>query len=42
MMRALYPDLPAEELQPPKPTAFGRMMQRIRLDGASRSRGWTG
>jgi GTP pyrophosphokinase len=31
MMRALYPDLPAEELQPPKPTAFGRMMQRIRL-----------
>ncbi len=31
MMRALYPDLPAEDLQPPKPTAFGRMMQRIRL-----------
>jgi len=31
MMRALYPELPADELQAPKPTAFGRMMQRIRL-----------
>jgi GTP diphosphokinase / guanosine-3',5'-bis(diphosphate) 3'-diphosphatase len=31
MMRALYPDLPADELQPPKPTAFGRMVDRLRL-----------
>src|SRR3989441_1186290 len=31
MMRALYPDLPADELQPPKPTAFGRVIQRLRL-----------
>jgi len=31
MMRALYPDLPADELQPPKPTAFGRVMERLRL-----------
>src|SRR3989442_9394853 len=30
-MRALYPDLPAEELQSPKPTAFGRVMERLRL-----------
>src|SRR2546426_3419103 len=31
IMRALYPDLPAEELQSPKPTAFGRVMERLRL-----------
>ena len=31
VMRALYPDLAAEELQPPKPTAFGRVFQRFRL-----------
>jgi guanosine-3',5'-bis(diphosphate) 3'-pyrophosphohydrolase len=31
IMRALYPDLPAEELQPPKPTAFGRVIERLRL-----------
>jgi len=31
MMRALYPDLPADELQPQKATAFGRVMQRLRL-----------
>src|SRR5207247_2205517 len=30
MMRALYPDLPADELQLPKPTAFGRVIQRLR------------
>src|SRR2546427_5415437 len=28
IMRALYPDLPAEDLQSPKPTAFGRVMER--------------
>src|SRR5207245_9455308 len=31
IMRALYPDLPVEELQSPKPTACGRVMQRLRL-----------
>src|SRR2546428_8071529 len=31
MMRALYPALPADELQPPKPTAFGRVIERLRL-----------
>jgi GTP pyrophosphokinase len=31
IMRALYPDVPAEELQAPKPTAFGRVMERLRL-----------
>jgi len=31
VMRALYPDLSTDELQPPKPTAFGRMMERLRL-----------
>jgi GTP pyrophosphokinase len=31
VMRALFPDLPAEDLQEPKPTAFGRMLNRIRL-----------
>src|SRR2546425_2232333 len=31
IMRALYPDLPAEDLQSPKPTAFGRVMERLRL-----------
>jgi len=31
VMRALYPDLPADELQAPKPTAFGRVIERLRL-----------
>ena len=31
VMRALYPNLSADELQPPRPTAFGRMMERLRL-----------
>ena len=31
VMKALYPELPADDLQPPKPTAFGRVMDRIRL-----------
>ena len=31
VMRALYPDLSADELQPPRPTGFGRMMERLRL-----------
>jgi len=31
VMKALYPDLPAEDMQPPKPTAFGRVIERLRL-----------
>ncbi len=31
VMRALYPGLAADELQPPKPTVFGRMMERLRI-----------
>ena len=31
VMRALYPDLPGEDLTPPKPTAFGRVIERLRL-----------
>ncbi len=31
VMRALYPGLSADELQAPKPTAFGRMVDRLRL-----------
>jgi GTP diphosphokinase / guanosine-3',5'-bis(diphosphate) 3'-diphosphatase len=31
VMRALYPDLPGDELQEPKPTVFGRVIDRIRL-----------
>ena len=31
VMRALYPDLTEEDLQEPKPTVFGRMLNRIRL-----------
>jgi len=31
VMRALYPDLAPDDLQAPKGTAFGRVMQRLRL-----------
>ncbi len=31
VIRALYPDLPHDELQEPKPTVFGRVIDRIRL-----------
>jgi GTP pyrophosphokinase len=31
LIKALYPELPGEELQAPKPTVFGRMLNRIRL-----------
>ena len=31
LFRALYPDLTAEDLQEPKPTVFGRVIDRIRL-----------
>ena len=31
VIRALYPDLPNDELQEPKPTVFGRVIERIRL-----------
>ena len=28
-MRSLYPDLPGDELQEPKPTVFGRVIDRF-------------
>ena len=31
VMKALYPDLPVEDIHSTKPTAFGRVMERIRL-----------
>ena len=31
VMRSLYPELGEEALQAPKPTAFGRVMQRLRM-----------
>jgi len=31
VFRELYPDLPGDELQAPKPTVFGRVIDRIRL-----------
>jgi GTP diphosphokinase / guanosine-3',5'-bis(diphosphate) 3'-diphosphatase len=31
VMKALYPDLPADDTQAPKPTAFGRVIERLRL-----------
>jgi GTP pyrophosphokinase len=31
VIKALYPEAASDEVQPPKATAFGRMMQRIRL-----------
>jgi len=31
VINALYPDIPADEQQLPKPTAFGRVIERLRL-----------
>ena len=31
MINALYPDIPADEQHSPKPTAFGRVIERLRL-----------
>jgi len=31
VMKAIYPDVPEDELRAPKPTAFGRVIDRIRL-----------
>jgi GTP diphosphokinase / guanosine-3',5'-bis(diphosphate) 3'-diphosphatase len=42
VMRALYPDLPPDDLQAPKPTAFGRVMQRLRLGRGIRIQGVDG
>jgi GTP pyrophosphokinase len=30
VIKAIYPDLPGDQLQEPKPTVFGRMMDRLR------------
>ena len=42
VMRALFPDLPNEDLQAPKPTAFGRVIQRLRLGRGIRIQGVDG
>ena len=42
VMRALYPDLPSEDLTPPKPTAFGRVIERLRLGRGIRIQGVDG
>ncbi len=42
LMRALYPHLPADDLQPPKPTAFGRVIERLRLGRGIRIQGVDG
>jgi GTP pyrophosphokinase len=42
VMRALFPDLPSEDLQAPKPTAFGRVIQRLRLGRGIRIQGVDG
>ncbi len=42
VMRALHPDRPDDELQAPKPTAFGRVIDRIRLGRGIRIQGVDG
>ena len=42
VMRALFPELPTEDLQAPKPTAFGRVIQRLRLGRGIRIQGVDG
>lgn len=42
VMRALYPDLSADQLQAPKPTMFGRVVDRIRLGRGIRIQGVDG
>jgi GTP pyrophosphokinase len=42
VMRALYPDLAPDDLQPPKATAFGRVVDRIRLGRGIRIQGVDG
>ncbi|HXF95342.1 MAG TPA: bifunctional (p)ppGpp synthetase/guanosine-3',5'-bis(diphosphate) 3'-pyrophosphohydrolase, partial [Gemmatimonadales bacterium] len=42
VMRALYPELAPEELQPPRPTAFGRVVDRLRLGRGIRIQGVDG
>jgi len=42
VMRALFPDLPADQLQSVKPTAFGRVVERLRLGRGIRIQGVDG
>jgi len=42
VMKALYPELAPDELQAPKPTAFGRVIQRLRLGRGIRIQGVDG
>jgi len=42
VMNALYPELPADAIQAPRPTAFGRVIQRLRLGRGIRIQGVDG
>jgi GTP pyrophosphokinase len=42
VIRALFPQRPPDELQAPKPTMFGRVMDRIRLGRGVKVQGVTG
>lgn len=42
VIRALFPDRPAEELQPPKPSALARVVERFRLGRGVRIQGVDG
>jgi GTP pyrophosphokinase len=42
VMRALFPNRPAEDLQPPKPSALGRVVDRFRLGRGVRIQGVDG
>jgi len=42
LMRALYPHLPADDLQAPRPTAFGRVIEQLRLGRGIRIQGVDG
>ncbi|HEY6809105.1 MAG TPA: bifunctional (p)ppGpp synthetase/guanosine-3',5'-bis(diphosphate) 3'-pyrophosphohydrolase [Gemmatimonadales bacterium] len=42
VMKALYPELAPDELQSPRPTAFGRVIQRLRLGRGIRIQGVDG
>jgi GTP pyrophosphokinase len=42
VIRALFPDRPADDLQPPKPSTIGRVMERFRLGRGVRIQGVDG
>ncbi|HXI20781.1 MAG TPA: ACT domain-containing protein, partial [Gemmatimonadales bacterium] len=42
VIRAIYPDLPVDDLQEPKPSVIGRVIDRIRLGSGIRIQGLSG